>query len=74
MVAMKLITRLLTKNLQRVPLLRIDFNMKKFIENGTKGSCMCVIHPVLKDDDHIIETMNGLCDYIREKYNMEDVI
>lgn len=71
---MKLITRLLTKNLQRVPLLRIDFNMKKFRENGAKGSCMCVIHPVLKDDDHIIETMNRLCDYIREKYDMEDII
>ena len=61
MIIMKLITRLLTKNLQRVPLLRIDFNMKKFRENGAKGSCMCVIHPVLKDDDHIIETMNRLC-------------
>lgn len=71
---MKLITRLLTKNLQRVPLLRIDFNMNKFRENGTQGSCMCVIHPVLKDDKHIIGTMNGLCDYIREKYDMEDVI
>ncbi|MCM1232321.1 MAG: hypothetical protein NC124_20300 [Clostridium sp.] len=71
---MKLITRLLTKNLQRVPLLRIDFNMKKFKEDGAKNSCMCVIHPVLKDDDHIIETLNGLCDYIREKYDMEKVI
>lgn len=70
----KPITRLLTKNLQRVPLLRIDFNMKKFKENGTKGSCMCVIHPVLKDDEHIIETMNELCDYIREKYDMEKLI
>ena len=71
---MRLITRLLTKNLQRVPLLRIDFNMKKFKKNGAKGSCMCVIHPVLKDDNYIIETMNGLCDYIREKYDMEKVI
>jgi len=35
---------------------------------------MCVIHPVLKDDDHIIEPMNGLCDYIKEKYDMEGVI
>lgn len=70
----KPITRLLTKNLQRVLLLQIDFNMKKFRENGAKGSCMCVIHPVLKDDDRIIETMNGLCDYIREKYDMEKLI
>ena len=71
---MRLITRLLTKNLQRIPLLRIDLNMKKFKENSAKGSCICVIHPVLKDDSHIIETMNGLCDYIREKYDMEKVI
>ena len=71
---MRLITRLLTKNLQRVPLLRIDFNMKKYRENGAKGSCMCGIHPMLKDDDHIIEIMNGLCDYIRKKYDMEKVI
>lgn len=70
----KPITRLLTKNLQRVPLLRIDFNMKKFKENGAKCSCMCVIHPVLKNDEHIIETMNGLCDYIREKYDMLKLI
>lgn len=55
----KPITRLLTKNLQRVSLLRIDFNMKKFRENGAKGSCMCVIHPALKDDDHIIEVDAG---------------
>ena len=48
--------------------------MKKFRENGAKGSCMCVIHPVLKDDDHIIETMNSLCDYIREKNDMEDIV
>ena len=71
---MKILTRLLTKNLQRVPLLRIDFNIKLFKENGAKCSCMCVIHPVLKDDDHIKTTLNELCDYIRENYDMEDVI
>ena len=62
---MKLITRLLTKTIQRVSLLQIDY-MKKFKESGAKGSCMCVIHPVLRDDSHIIEDMYGLSDYIRE--------
>ena len=71
---MKVFTRLLTKNLQRVPLLRIDFNMKLFKENGAKGSCMCVVHPVLACDEHIKETLNGLCDYIRENYDMEKVV
>ena len=69
-----ILTRLLTKNLQRVPLLRIDFNMKLFKENGAKGSCMGVIHPVLKDDEHIKTTLNELCDYIRENYDMEKVV
>ena len=69
-----LLTRLLTRNLQRVPLLRIDFNMKVFKENGAKGSCICVIHPVLKDDNHIKTTLNELCDYIRDNYDMEKMV
>ena len=68
-----ILTRLLTRNLQRVPLLRIDFNMKLFKKNGKKNSCMCVIHPVLKDDTHIKETLNELCDYIRDNYDMDEV-
>ena len=35
---------------------------------------MCNIHPVLKNDEHIISVMNDLCDYIRENYDMEDII
>lgn len=48
--------------------------MKKFKESGAKGSCMCNIHPILADDEHIKSTLNDLCDYIRENYNMKDVI
>ncbi len=71
---MKIITRLLTKNLTKVPLLWITFNMQKFKKYGANGSCMCNIHPVLKNDEHIISVMNDLCDYIRENYDMEDII
>ena len=59
---MKLLTRLLTKNLQRVPLLRIDFNMKLFKENGAKGSCMSVVHTVKKEDDNNKDTLNEIRD------------
>lgn len=31
-------------------------------------------YSILKDEGHIIETLNGLCDYIREKYDMEKSI
>lgn len=70
----KLLTGLLTKNLQEIPLLRIDFNMKKFRESGAKNSCMLAIHPILRNDAHVIATMNKLCDYIRDNYDMEDLI
>ena len=69
-----MLARLLTKNLQEVPLLRIDFNMKKFKKSGAKNSCMLVVHPGLKNDAHIVVTMEKLCDYIRENYDMEDLI
>lgn len=35
---------------------------------------MCNIHPCLKDDEHIKTTMQELCDYIRENYDMEEII
>lgn len=71
---MKILTRLFTKNLTKIPLLWITFNWKLFKENEAKGSCMYNIHPCLKDDEHIKTTMQGLCDYIRENYDMEDII
>ena len=66
---MKILTRLFTKNLTKIPLLWITFNWKLFKKNGAKGSCMCNIHPCLKDDEHIKTTMEELCDYIRENYD-----
>lgn len=71
---MKIITRLLTKNLTKVPFLWITFNMQKYKKYGKEKSCICHIHQRLKDDEHIITTMNELCDYIREKYDMEKII
>lgn len=71
---MNVLTRLLTRNLTRIPLLWITFNWKAFKERGPKGSCACNIHPSLKNDPYIIKTMKDLCDYIREKYDMEGII
>lgn len=71
---MKIITRLLTKNLTKVPLLWITFNMQKYKKYGKKNSCMCHIHPCLNDDEYIITIMNGLCDYIREKYDLNKIV
>lgn len=71
---MKILTRLLTKNLTKFPLFWVTFNWKLFKKNGSRGSCMCHIHPCLKNDEHIIKTLNGLCDYVRENYDMEKLI
>jgi len=70
---MKLLQRLLTKNLTKMPLLWVDFNYKKYKSEGAKGSCMAKIHPILRDDEHIKETINDLIDYIREDYNMDEI-
>lgn len=71
---MKVLTRLFTKNLTKIPLLWITFNWKLFKKNDANGSCMCNIHLCLNDDEHIIFTMNELCDYIRENYDMKVII
>ena len=67
---MSVISRLLTKNYTKVPLLWINFNLRKFQKEGAPGSCMCYLHPCLADDDYITGVMNGLCEYIREKYDI----
>lgn len=71
---MKILTRLFTKNLTKFPLFWVTFNWQLFKKNGTRCSCMCHIHPCLKNDEHIIKTLNGLCDYVRENYDMEKFI
>lgn len=69
-----MVSRLLTNNLKKVPLFFVNFNMKKFRKDGVKNSCKCEVHPALADDSHIRETLNDLCDYIRENYDMEELI
>jgi len=63
----------LTKNYVEVPLFWVDFNLNKYNESGAKDSCTVKIHPELKDDEFIIDTLNDLIDYIRIKYDMEDL-
>ena len=71
---MKFISRLLTRNFTKIPLLWIGFNLQKFRQDGPENSCYCELHPELEKDQHIITTMNELCDYIRENYDMEKIV
>ena len=67
----KWISKKLTKNYNNIPLLYVNFNLNKYQQNGAKNSCIVKIHPEIKDDKYIIESLNNLIDYIRESYGME---
>lgn len=67
------LNRKLTKNYNEVLLFWVDFNLNKYNEFGAKNSCIVKIHPELKDDEYVIDTLNDLVDYIRIKYDMNDL-
>jgi hypothetical protein len=63
----------LTKNKTEIPLFWVNFDYKKYKEFGKEGSCMAHVHPTLKDDVYVKETLNDLIDYIRDNYKMEEM-
>lgn len=67
---MGLLTRLLTKNRTQIPLLYVTFDYNKFKSEGKVGSCMCNVHPVIANDEHIKQTVNDMINYIRDNYDM----
>jgi len=67
-------TKLFTKNLTQIPLLFINFNYQHFKTKGKKNSCMLNMHPCIRNDEHVISTMNDLVDYIRDNYDMNKII
>lgn len=71
---MGLSTRLLTKNRTQIPLLYVTFDYKKFKEFGKVGSCVSNLHPVITNDEHIELKVNELIDYIRDNYDMNQIL
>ena len=63
----------LTNDFKGVPLFYVTLDLNKYKEHGEKGSCEVKLHPSLKGDEFIINQMNGLIDYIRENYDMNDL-
>lgn len=68
-----MLKRLLTKNLTQIPLLFINFDYKKYKKEGKNGSCTISMHPSLKDDEYIKNTLKEIVDYIRDAYNLENI-
>ena len=69
-----MLRRLLTKNFTKVPLLWVSFDYRFFKKNGKSGSCAMNVHPVLAKDKELRAKVNEVVDYIRDNYNMEDII
>jgi len=63
----------LTKNYSKVPLFNITFDLNKYKKDGASNSCMVGIHPDLKNDEYLQQTLYDLIDYIRKNYDMEKV-
>jgi len=49
----------------------VTFDLNKYNKYGAKNSCMLKIHPELKNDEYIKNTLNDLVEYIRNTYDME---
>jgi hypothetical protein len=69
-----MLRRLLTRNLTQVPLLWVTFNYQLFKKNGKKNSCMLNIHPTLKDDVILKKKLYEIVDYIRDNYDMKELL
>ncbi len=63
----------LTNNNNEIPLFWVTFNLNKYKENGAKGSCNLKLHPLLTDE-YIKNQLNNLVDYIRDHYDMEELL
>ncbi len=66
------LTNILTKNKTEIPLFYVNFDYIKYKDNKI-GSCMYNVHPIFKEDKYVKEKLNDLIDYIRNKYDMENI-
>lgn len=65
------LSKMFTNDYKEIPLFYVTFNLEKYLKEGEKGSCDLKLHPCLRDDESIIEQLNGLVDHIRKNYDME---
>jgi hypothetical protein len=70
---MKILQRLMTKNLKEIPLFWVHFNYEHFKNSGKENSCMVNIHPILADDKFIQDKLKDVIDYIRDSYDLEEL-
>lgn len=60
-----------TKNLKKIPLFTMYFDLRKYRKSGKKGSCDWMVNEKLANDSFLREEMKKCADYVRENYDME---
>lgn len=68
------IVDLFTGDKEKVPLLYVHFNYRKYQKNGSKGSCIASVHPELVGDMELKKKIEELIDYIRDNNDMEKIV
>lgn len=71
---MKLLSRLLTSNLTRVPLLNVTFNYAHYQKCGKEKSCTVTLHPTLAGDEVLKQMLETVVDYIRDNCDMNEIV
>ena len=69
----KKLVKFLTNDFKKIPLIKISINLQKY-RNKKENSCLGEIHPILREDEHIENTLKKLIDYIRDNYDIDDLI
>lgn len=64
---------LLTKYRTKIPLFWVDFNYREYKKFGKPNSCDAHLHPLLRNDEYIDQTLRNLIDYIRKEFDMEEI-
>lgn len=65
--------RIFTKNLTEIPLFYVNLDYKKYKESKS-GSCVIHTHPAFKDDSYLKSSLEDLTDYIRDNYDIKNII
>jgi hypothetical protein len=73
MINLKRLTKILTKNLKKIPLLTINLNYRDFQE-GIEKYCFSEYHPAFKNDDFLKTKCQEIVDHIRKNYGEDDIL
>jgi hypothetical protein len=63
----------MTRNGTRIPLLTLFFNYQLY-KQGEEKNCLVEYHPSFRNDERLKQMSFEMIDYIRENYDMEEIL